>query len=96
MINWRLERIEDGEMIPGFAVLDDAASFGAGGVVAYVPEKYHNHGHLITAAPVMFRALTYVMKEHAKSHDDATDDPCQICEEGFHAIFKANGFSSEV
>ena len=65
MINWRLENIEDGDMIPGFAVFDDSEQYGAGAVVAYIPQKYHHHGHLITAAPALLRALHDVMLEHA-------------------------------
>jgi hypothetical protein len=95
MINWRLENIEDGDMIPGFAVFDDSEQYGAGAVVAYIPQKYHHHGHLITAAPALLRALHDVMLEHAPPgmEPDGTENdcPCQACKNAYEAIVKAKG-----
>ena len=97
MFNWHLEHIEDGDMIPGLADIDDSEQEGAGAIVAYVPQKYSSHGLLIAAAPALVRALLDVMKEHAPPgtmEPDGTENdcPCQACQNAWDAIFKTKGW----
>ena len=96
MFNWHLEYIEDGDMIPGLAVIDDSEQEGAGAIVAYVPQKYSAHGDLIAAAPALVRALLDVMEAHTppgKMAPGATipECGCQACKDAWDAIFKTKG-----